>query len=129
MKPFIQCQDIPENGHIEDDHYGVQFDYFFMGRGVIPGQIQNVRNQPKPNSAELLLFIEVIDHLDHKFIRKERCSLLRKTVKTHIEERIRVFMRDLDISPVFIRGLMRNFEVTSDKCKEWDEFSFDRLGD
>ncbi|WP_417888168.1 hypothetical protein [Zunongwangia sp.] len=92
-------------------------------------KIDSLRKQIEPwltRFADLLLYIEIIDHRDQKYIRKERCRLLRVEVKSHIEERLKNFMRDLDISPVFIRGLLRDFEVTPTKCKAWDEFEFDR---
>ncbi|MDN3595303.1 hypothetical protein [Zunongwangia endophytica] len=127
MKPHIKIWDVPQNGHIEDDHYGVTFDYFYMGQRVAGGQIHNRKKQPKSKLVELLIYIEVIDHLDKQFIRKEKSIVLRSTVKFHIEERIKNFMRDLDVSPVFIRGLMRDFGVSTDKCKEWDQFEFDRF--
>ncbi|WBL24234.1 hypothetical protein [Zunongwangia sp. HGR-M22] len=70
--------------------------------------------------------MEILDHQDRKYTRKEKCRLLRSMVTSHIEERLKNFMRHLDISPVFIRGLLRDFEVNPKKCKAWDEFEFDR---
>ena len=126
MKFYIELMDSPQNGRIEDDHYGVKYDYFFMGRAVLSGQIQNLKKQPKPRFSDLLLYMEIIDHRNRKYIRKEKCRLLRVEVKSHIEQRLKNFMRDLDISPVFIRGLLRDFDVLPAKSKTWDEFEFDR---
>jgi hypothetical protein len=112
----ISKYDDPPGEEIQNPHYGVTFDYFFMGK--------RQGSQPGSTYVNLILCSMVYDSQDNKFTRKEYVGIDRSQVKSHIENRIRQHLADLGVDPVMVKGLMRDFEVDVSKCREYDSDEF-----